>query len=135
MKHDYSYGIIPLRYLHDKWEVFLVQHHAGHWAFPKGHAEKDETPSETAERELIEETGLTVVRYITQIPFEETYFFTHQHERIHKKVFYFVAIVQGDFKLQELEIKNGQWLSFSDAFKTVTFSQAKSLCQKVQDLL
>ena len=35
----------------------LIQHQAGHWAFPKGHANPGESPAETARREFAEETG------------------------------------------------------------------------------
>ena len=33
----------------------------GHWGFPKGHMEKDETEKETAKREVLEETGLSII--------------------------------------------------------------------------
>ena len=32
----------------------------GHWCFPKGHREKDESMKQTALREVFEETGLMV---------------------------------------------------------------------------
>lgn len=42
-------------------EILLIRHvNGGHWAFPKGHMEGNETESETALREIREETGLTV---------------------------------------------------------------------------
>ena len=39
----------------------MVKHRAGgHWAFPKGHVEKGETETETAVREVLEETGVPI---------------------------------------------------------------------------
>ena len=58
MKKEFSFGIVPLQCVNEQWQVLLVQHQAGHWAFPKGHAEIGEEPKQTAERELLEETGL-----------------------------------------------------------------------------
>ncbi|MBP3541040.1 MAG: NUDIX domain-containing protein [Clostridia bacterium] len=36
----------------------VVQEHSGHYSFPKGHVEGDETELETARREVFEEIGL-----------------------------------------------------------------------------
>ena len=41
-------------------KVLLVKHNDGHWGFPKGHVEKDETELQTAIREVKEETNLDV---------------------------------------------------------------------------
>ncbi|MCJ8499843.1 NUDIX hydrolase [Desulfatitalea alkaliphila] len=40
----------------------LLKHHAGQWALPGGRSEPDETPEETALRELQEEVGLSLTR-------------------------------------------------------------------------
>ncbi|MFI5343517.1 MAG: NUDIX domain-containing protein, partial [Chlamydiales bacterium] len=88
MKHDFSYGIIPVRIWNQQRQVLLVQHYAGHWAFPKGHAEVGENHQQAAERELLEETGLTVQTYLSDQTFIEHYFFRHQGELIEKKVQY-----------------------------------------------
>ena len=37
-------------------EVLIVKHNAGHWDFPKGHVEENETEIQTAIREVKEET-------------------------------------------------------------------------------
>ena len=44
----------------NKNKVLLIKQTKGHWGFPKGHVEKDETEIETAIREVKEETGLDV---------------------------------------------------------------------------
>ena len=41
-------------------KVLLIQQTKGHWGFPKGHVEAFETESETAIREVKEETNLDV---------------------------------------------------------------------------
>jgi len=43
----------------EKGRYLLVKHrYGGHWDFPKGHMEGDESPLEAALREVLEETGL-----------------------------------------------------------------------------
>ncbi|NJO79196.1 MAG: NUDIX domain-containing protein [Cyanobacteria bacterium RM1_2_2] len=56
---DLSFGIVPLLQQNGEHLFLLVQHQAGHWSFPKGHAEADETPLQAACREFEEETGIT----------------------------------------------------------------------------
>jgi 8-oxo-dGTP pyrophosphatase MutT (NUDIX family) len=48
--------------LDDQGRVLLVKHTYGplNWEVPGGAAERDETPQQTAEREVLEETGLAV---------------------------------------------------------------------------
>jgi ADP-ribose pyrophosphatase YjhB (NUDIX family) len=38
----------------------VKQHPGGHWAFPKGHVETNETEQETARREIKKKPGLDV---------------------------------------------------------------------------
>ena len=51
-------GIIPISYIGRK--VLMVRHPEGHWGFPKGHVEFDETEITAAKRELFEETGISL---------------------------------------------------------------------------
>jgi bis(5'-nucleosidyl)-tetraphosphatase len=135
MKKENSYGIVPLRIHHKAWQILLIQHHAGHWAFPKGHAEPGETSQQTAERELREETGLTIQRFLSPDPLIESYFFTFRGEKISKTVQYFLALVQGNVVIQELEIKSSQWLTLPEALEKVTFKEGKRLCLQTIELL
>ena len=107
-QQDQSYGVIPLSYRDNHWEVFLIQHrHGYHWGFPKGHAELNETPEEAARRELKEETNLDVVRFLQMEPLSEQYQFVLDKHRVFKRVLYFVAEVSGETILQKKEIANG----------------------------
>lgn len=131
MKHEQSYGVIPLKKIKEEWYVLLIQHHAGHWSFPKGHPEGVEIPLETAKRELFEETGLVVSQILSDQPLEENYHFKWDGHTIQKKVHYFIAEVKGDVILQSEEIANHQWTAIEEAEKKVTFPEAKRLCRQV----
>lgn len=135
LKHEYSFGIIPLRQKEGKWEMLLIQHQAGHWAFPKGHPEKGESSHASAERELFEETGLRVQRYLMQEGLKEHYFFMFNRQRISKTVEYFVAIVSGEVQIQEDEIKDFKWVEVAEAEKFITFKEGKKMCAQVRQLL
>lgn len=132
-----SFGIIPLHHSRSGWKVLLVQHGVGgHWAFPKGHAEAGETPQETACRELQEETGLSVIRFISEIPLIEEYSFRRQGKLINKHVTYFVAeVTTASLLLQEEEISDSQWVPVEAVGDYVTFPAAKALCTQLISLL
>jgi len=136
MEQDQSFGIIPLRRNSSgHWEVFLVLHkHARYWGFPKGHAEANETPVEAASRELKEETNLDVVQHLVAEPLTEQYRFTHGQRYIVKRVFYFLAEVQGVVKLQEKEIESGMWLGLVEAMARITHPEGKAMMARVQTL-
>jgi bis(5'-nucleosidyl)-tetraphosphatase len=133
-KKEHSYGIIPLRHVRGKWEVFLVQHLNGHWALPKGHPEPQETALETAKRELFEETGLEVKRLIPIEPFRESYEFDRNLEHIQKTVTYFLAEVSGTEVLQQQEMQNGLWIELGRAHEVATYQQMKNLLLKIAQL-
>jgi ADP-ribose pyrophosphatase YjhB (NUDIX family) len=45
-------------------EILLIQDSKGRWTIPKGHIEEGETPRQTAEREINEETGLKEMKML-----------------------------------------------------------------------
>ena len=135
MRRDYSFGIIPLRKQPNGWQVFLIKHKGGHWGFPKGHAEKAETPRDAACRELQEETGLKVVAFLSTVPLQETFSFFWRGTKVEKTVTYFVATVAGDIALQQEEVQDGGWIALEKAHERLTFPEARSLCQQARELL
>lgn len=133
---DNSFGIIPVRKSENGWEVLIILHRGGrHWGFPKGHAENDETPHETAKREFSEETGLTVVKILSEEEFVEQYDFFSRGHKINKTVNYYVAEVQGVISLQANEVKDSKWVPLLEAPKHLTFPQARALCRKALGIL
>lgn len=130
-----SYGIIPIRRKGRGWETLLVKHGKGHWAFPKGHPEKDESPQEAASRELFEETALRVARILPREPLKEFYTFKHEGRLVEKSVLYFLAEVEGEVQIQAREIEDFRWVSFEEASKLATFPEAKTLSLQAQKQL
>lgn len=135
MTYESSYGIIPLSNKAGKWHVLLIQLHAGHWGFPKGHSEPKEQPQEAAERELKEETGLTILRYLSHQTLVEAYHFFFSGKRIEKTVTYFLAEVTGDLSLQPEEVKDAKWVPLTEATNHLTFPASQTLCKRAEQLL
>lgn len=129
--NERSYGIVPLMMREKIPYLFIVQHYSGAWLLPKGHAEEGENGRQAAERELAEETGLAIDRWLDHEPFVERYLFWRGSRRIHKEVHYFPALVKGTVQLQREELQAGRWEPASDALVSVTFSEMKHIVQQV----
>ena len=130
-----SYGVIPIRKKNGVWQVLVIKHQSGdHWSFPKGHAIEGETPKEAAVRELKEETGLSVKRFLSEEPLEECYIFERGDRPINKKVTYFLGEINGEVYLQEEEISGGKWVPLYEADAHVTYEESKSICLRLMEI-
>jgi len=139
-RKDVSFGIVPIARRLDGIFFLLVQHHAGHWGFPKGHAEPGESAEIAACREFEEETGIrayTLLDISTQnVSFVEQYSFIKANQVFEKSVTYFPAIVNSEaVTCQEKEIKAYAWLNYDAALQTLTFPQAQEILTQVQKYL
>jgi len=134
MTHQDSYGIIPLRY-ETEWEVFIIKHRRGHWGFPKGHPEKNEPPEVAAARELKEETGLEVDQFWAAPPLTEHFSFSWHGQRVEKTVTYYIALAQGNVKLQPEEVEDGRWISLYRADDLLSFPEARAVCKQVRKIV
>ena len=139
-KQDISYGVVPLYKGADEWQV-LVVHQISYrgddfWIFPKGHAEKEETSTEAALRELHEETGVSEIELIDETPISISYSFTHEGVRIEKTVEYFVGVCKSpDTSIsQPHEIKEIRWCSFGEAESLLSHQNSKDVLLKVKSL-
>lgn len=133
MTDDFSFGVIPVVIKHNQPQVLLILHQKGHWAFPKGHPEADETNLETAARELKEETGLSDVQIQAEPTFIEHYIFTNPDKQIvDKTVVFFLGFVKNDqVKIQTLEVADYGWFSLAAAKKRMTFDQGKQIIDQL----
>lgn len=133
MKFEKSCGAVISAKFSDCLKVLLIRHkNGGHWAFPKGHMEGNETEEQTALREIREETGLSVTldtgfrAVITYSP----------KDHVMKDVVYFAAtadLTEGIPQPEEvLEIK---WMTIKDALNTVTFENDRQVLRKYADYL
>lgn len=133
---DTAFGIIPILRDAEGDRFLLIQHHSGHWGFPKGHADPGETAIAAACREFEEETGITAYEVLGNISFSEQYRFNQRGQTVEKTVTYFPAVVRSpEVVCQEQEIKDYAWVGYEDALTTITFDQARQLLTRVHTYL
>ena len=123
MKYEKSCGAVIYRHNETQIEYLLVFNKKiganGHWGFPKGHKEGSENEYETAQREIFEEIGISVV-FCGNTKVVTTY---SPKEGVTKDAVYFLATPKNDqeIKIQQSEIAEYSWCSSEKAHILLTY--------------
>ena len=119
----------------DDYCVLLLHYTSGHWDFPKGNIETNETELEAATRELQEETGIETIRVIPNFRCVLDYKYTRKTMLISKQVTLFLAST-GVRKVKiSHEHKGYSWVKKSDATTQLTYENAKSALKQAINFL
>ena len=130
----FSAGGVCYRVVDDTPEVVLIATVNGtRWGLPKGQPHGDETPAETAAREIAEETGIygEVVQALSSIE----YWFRSGSLRIHKLVdFFLLRSCGGHIRPQLSEVDDARWFPLAEAIKLISFPREREILERVQRL-
>lgn len=132
MKYEKSCGAVIFRKA-EGWNVLLIRHTKGrHISFPKGHVEPGETESQTAEREIREETGLHV-RVDRRFRAENRY---NIRPDIQKLVVIFAALTeQAQIVPQPEEIAEAFWLPVDQAAERLTYERDRKIMRDALEFI
>lgn len=132
MKREKSCGAVIFREENTRRFYLILKSTQGHTTLCKGHVEKNETEHETAAREIMEETGLTVDfidgfrEVITYSPFENCT----------KDVVFFLGKVSGGrLACQPEEVADARFLPFDAALESLTHASDKAVLQEARRFL
>lgn len=133
MLNEKSCGAIVYRKFHGNTEILLIKHiNSGHWSFPKGHVEDDETEEETARREIKEETAIDVIIDPT---FRETVTYSPKKDTV-KVVVYFLARAKNvNFSPQEDEIAEIRWVDISYAGNILSYENDRTIVARAKNAI
>ena len=124
MRHEKSCGAIVFSRFNDAWHVLLIRHERGrHISFPKGHVEPGETERQTAEREILEETGVRV-RVDTRFRAENRYMARPDTEKL-------VGEPQPPVA-QQGEVAVAEWVNLEDAPGRLTYEQDRRMLRRAR---
>lgn len=134
MVNEKSCGAVVYRRYHGNIEVLLVRHvKSGYWSFPKGHVEEGEEESETAAREIMEETGVDV---FVDTGFRETVTYNLRRD-VKKTVVYFLARAKKNVNLvpQKSEIADIRWAELSQVNRLLGFENDRVILAKAKPFI
>ncbi len=143
---DFAFGLVPVAWLgHDELRYLLIRHKKGHWGFPKGHKEGNESDLVAARREFEEETGVRQYEALSNVSFVERYQFRKKKgKRVNKTVKYFLATVPlvdeelPKVLIQAKEIRDFRWCSGGEAKALLSFGMSRQVladCEQAIALL
>jgi 8-oxo-dGTP pyrophosphatase MutT (NUDIX family) len=137
MPKEKSIGAIVFHKENFETKFLLLHYKTGHWDFPKGHVEENETEEQTLWRELEEETAINKKKAKIVPGFQEriTYFYKQKNETMFKEVIFFLVESQtAEVKISP-EHKAFEWHPFEQALKKITFANAKQTLKKAREFL
>lgn len=113
-----------------KFSVLLIKDSYGHWTWPKGNIDKDESPEAAALREIREETGIGDAIILEKIG-ETTYHYKlHDILRFKTVYIYLCETAQEKLQIQASEIREGRWCTPEEALGKIEYKGSKKLLKK-----
>ena len=133
MRHEKSCGAVVFSRFDGAWHVLLIRHeHGRHISFPKGHVEAGESERQTAEREILEETGVRV-RVDTGFRAENRYM---ARPDVEKLVVFFIAVAEEQTPVaQQGEVAVAEWVEAGEAADRLTYEQDRRILRRAQKYL
>ena len=137
---EISSGGVIFKKSGNSFEIALISKRKGKiWCLPKGHVEKGEHLTETAVREVKEETGLTgeVLDKIGDI----IYWYSNKDKKgdlikIFKRVYFFlIKYINGETQNHDLEVEDVQWVTIEKACKILSYNTEKGIVEKAEKIL
>lgn len=130
---DFSVGVITYRYT-DGFEFLLVYQKEGYWGFPKGHQNNAETFTETAIREVREETGL-LVTLVEGFETKEIYTYEKHGVEVTKTVLFFLGNAEGEPLPDGKEVLACRWVAATHVSSLLMFPEAVRCFEKTLSFL
>jgi 8-oxo-dGTP pyrophosphatase MutT (NUDIX family) len=118
----------PISYL-------LIRDSYGHWGFPKGHLERDESAAEAALRETFEETGLDRLEMRGPVATIDWYF-RLRGRLIHKYCHFFLLESPTGEPTPQLDegITECRWYPLTEALAQLGYENARGVLRRAAEL-
>jgi 8-oxo-dGTP pyrophosphatase MutT (NUDIX family) len=148
VEREFSAGGVVVKRIKGRWHVAAIRprrddHVAEIWALPKGRIDEGESGPETAEREVLEETGISgeVVQKLGDVRYVYTQTWgTGRGTRIFKVVSFFLLRATGGRigdlpEGMEIEVAEARWLPLEDAPTLLAYKGEQEMAEKAIGVL
>lgn len=127
---EYTAGGMVYRHRRGELQILMIQDRLGRWTIPKGHVEEGENLSQTAIREVKEETGLQRVKIRDKL--DKIHFFYRKEGKLilmTTYVFLMEAVGRSDKVIPEDSegIADVKWFNKDEALKLIEYKDTEKL--------
>lgn len=137
VKQQVSSGGVIFRHHEGKLQIALIAIRGGRvWALPKGRIEAGETLEQTAQREVMEETGLEgeILDRLGEISY--WFFAKEEGVKIHKTVhFYLLKYLKGNTDNPSWEVDEARWWFLDKALPVLTYKSEREIVDQAVVML
>lgn len=129
-------GVVFRRLAHNVEVALISVGEEARWQLPKGLLARDETPEETALREVREETGLNATMVAPLDTIEYWYYSTTrrgQRLRYHKFVqYYLLRYTSGSTADHDAEVNEARWFDIDTAIDALAFDNERDIVRQAR---
>ncbi len=132
-KREKSCGAVVFTRIDHQIQYIIIKNMEGICGFPKGHVEGKETETQTAKREVYEETQI-LAELLEGFRVEESYLLPNTD--ITKQVVYFLGYFENqNFVYQKEELTGIALVSFEEALAMLPFESSRKILTEANDFL
>jgi len=113
----------------------ILNYSYGHWDFPKGNIENGESEIDTIKREIMEETGITDIKFIDGFRQQISYKYKKKSKLVNKSVIYYIVETKSNKVVLSFEHLDFAWLNLDDALNRLSFDNSKKVLKNANEFL
>jgi 8-oxo-dGTP pyrophosphatase MutT (NUDIX family) len=130
MINEISVGAVLYNFKDEKPFFLLLNYNSGHWDFPKGNKEKNETEKDTVFREIKEETGIIDVDLNFDFRKKVFYYYKRNSLLVSKKVIYYLAKTSDWNVVLSNEHIGYKWENYNSALDVITYENSRNVLRQ-----
>ncbi len=134
MTYERSCGAVVFTRVDGEIKYLLVSNPGGIYGFPKGHMEKGETETETALREVYEETGVKI-RLISGFRTDDEHLIPRKKDTVKHIVYFLGEYENQSIVYQKDELSGAYLLGYREAIERFQYESSKRILKEANDFL
>lgn len=119
-----SCGAVVYKRIDNDFYFLCITHLDQHISYPKGHVENQEKESETAFREIKEETNIKVR---IDDNFKRSVFYNPKPHILKETVYFLGEALSNELVIQKKELIEADWYTYEEAHRLVTYRNEKDV--------